>query len=83
VNDAEIDAMIKERTLEREENRLRNEERDELQKRYDEFVRDAEQRNGGEQHCDGHLKVFCGYMRLSSEDAEKARYRSQVDLGHF
>ena len=83
VNDAKIAAMMEGRLLELERNRRRDEERDELQKRYDEFVRDAEQRNGGEQHCDGHLKVFCGYMRLSSEDAEKARYRSQVDLGHL
>ena len=22
-------------------------------------------------NCDGHQKVFCGYMRLSSEDTEK------------
>ena len=81
--EVEVAAMMCGRLQQLERNRHRDEERDELQKRYDEFVQDAEQRNGGEQHCDGHLKVFCGYMRLSSEDEEKARYRSQVDLGHL
>ena len=34
-----------------------------------------EQRNG--QDCHGHLAVFYGYMRLSSDDSEKAHYRSK------
>ena len=75
VSEAKVATMTKNRLLELEFNRRRDEERDELQKQYDEFVREVEQRNG--KNCHGHLAVFCGYMRLGREDPETAHYRDK------
>jgi len=51
-------------------------EKNELQLEYDAFVGVVKKNHGA--NCDGHKKVFCGYMRLPSEDAEKAKYKLQV-----
>ena len=68
-NDVKVAEMMEGRLLELEQNRIRDEERDKLQELYDEFLQDVEQRQGV-QECVYHFRVFCGYMRLSSENED-------------
>ena len=67
-----MDSCLQERNQEFALNR----EKELLQIEYDEFIRYVEEKHGV--NCDGHQKVFCGYMRLSSEDKDKAKYKDLV-----
>jgi len=53
-----------------------NAEKELLQGEYGEFISFVENKYGPD--CDVHQRVFCGYMRLSSEDKEKKLYKNQV-----
>ena len=75
---AAVGQMMNHRLQELEQNRALESEKNDLQLEYDVFVRFVEGKNGGKEGCDGHLKVFCGYMRLNSEDKYKALYKKMV-----
>ena len=74
--EAAVDQFMDSCQQERNQEFALNREKELLQQEYDEFIRFVEEKHGV--NCDGHQKVFCGYMRLSSEDKDKAKYKDLV-----